>query len=174
MRRCSHLNDCERNGLEGDGEREAVSLPPGGGGPRSPVQEASVRHGAGFPRAQWPSAQTRLARPPALPLHPAQKTRAGQWPRAERGPLHPQPLAGWPTPRGIFRDEERRAQSPLERGEEGQHGPERARSRPVERGSRGGSEEPYKRQRRRYTLARSSSSQVPEPNGVGDKILPLS
>lgn len=128
----SSLNDHERNGLEGAGEWEAVSLPPGNRGPRSPLQEAPVRHGAGFPRLHtgpsgpqrrwgWPGSEL-------FPLHPAQKTRA------------PPPAApcGLARLTGVSRNEGRRAQSPLEHGEEGQHGPARARAGPWSAGAGAG------------------------------------
>lgn len=120
----SSLNDRERNGLEGAGEREAVSLPPGNGGPRSPLQEAPVRHGAGFPRLHtgpsgpqrrwgWPSSEL-------FPLHPAQKTRAPP----------PQPLAGWPASQaspGMRGEGPRVLWSTARRASTDQHAPEPAR-----------------------------------------------
>lgn len=120
----SSLNDRERNGLEGAGEREAVSLPPGNGGPRSPLQEAPVRHGAGFPRLHtgpsgpqrrwgWPGSEL-------FPLHPAQKTRAPP----------PQPLAGWPASQaspGMRGGGPRVLWSTARRASTDQHAPEPAR-----------------------------------------------
>lgn len=83
------------------------------------------------PRAQWPSAQ---AGPTASSSLSIQHRKHGQDSGLElnAGPSTNSPLQ--PGPPHIFQNERRRAQSPLEHGEEGQHGPAHARSRPVEPG----------------------------------------